>query len=190
MLSMARLLGIIAGARLDGRPMARMRVNGQALLFALDPATPLLWALRDAANLTGTKQGCGGTGDCGACTVIVDGSAVLSCTVAIGSLEGADVTTIEGLAGQPLTQALVAEDAIQCGFCLPGFTCAVAALLQQSPRPAPEQLDALPNRCACGMQPRLRRAIERAAAAMATSQGPAQPSPAASQTGDFVSPPR
>ena len=75
--------------------MARMRVNGQALEFALDPATPLLWALRDAANLTGTKQGCGGTGQCGACTVIVDGGAVLSCKVTIGSLEGADVTTIE-----------------------------------------------------------------------------------------------
>lgn len=139
--------------------MARMRVNGQALEFALDPSTPLLWALRDAANLTGTKQGCGGTGSCGACTVIVDGNAALSCTLTIGALEGADVTTIEGLGGHPLTLALVAEDAIQCGFCLPGFVCAGAALLQQSPRPSPEQLDALPNRCACGMQPRLRRAL-------------------------------
>lgn len=168
--------------------MARMRVNGQALEFALDPATPLLWALRDAANLTGTKQGCGGTGQCGACTVIVDGGAVLSCTVPIGSLEGADVTTIEGLANHPLTLALVAEDAIQCGFCLPGFTCAVAALLQQSPRPAAEQIDALPNRCACGMQPRLRRAIERVAMAAPSEPSPTQP--AASQTQEIVSPPR
>jgi isoquinoline 1-oxidoreductase alpha subunit len=170
--------------------MARMRVNGQALEFTLDPATPLLWALRDAANLTGTKQGCGGTGTCGACTVIVDGSAVLSCTVAIGTLEGADVTTIEGLAGHPLTLALVVEDAIQCGFCLPGFTCAAAALLQQSPRPAPEQLDALPNLCACGMQPRLRRAIERAAGAMATSLEAPQASKATAPSQEIVSPPR
>jgi isoquinoline 1-oxidoreductase alpha subunit len=147
--------------------MTRMRVNGQALEFALDPGTPLLWALRDAANLTGTKQGCGGMGQCGACTVIVDGSAALSCTMPIGSLEGADVITIEGLAGHPLTLALVTEDAIQCGYCLPGFTCAVAALLQQSPRPAAEQLDALVNRCACGMQSRLRRAVERVAGASA-----------------------
>jgi isoquinoline 1-oxidoreductase alpha subunit len=168
--------------------MARMRVNGQALEFALDPATPLLWALRDAANLTGTKQGCGGTGSCGACTVIVDGSAALSCTLPIGTLEGADITTIEGLSRHPLTLALVAEDAIQCGFCLPGFTCAGAALLQQSPRPSPEQLDALPNRCACGIQPRLRRAVERAAATMATSLAPPPAGQAAEPS--IVTPPR
>lgn len=170
--------------------MARMRVNGQALEFALDPATPLLWALRDAANLTGTKQGCGGSGQCGACTVIVDGAAALSCAVTIGSLEGADVTTVEGLAGHPLTLALVAEDAIGCGFCLPGVTCAAAALLQQNARPAAEQLDALPNRCACGLQPRLRRAIERAAGAMAASAQPSQSPPDRSQNSAIVTPPR
>jgi isoquinoline 1-oxidoreductase alpha subunit len=171
--------------------MARMRVNGQALEFALDPATPLLWALRDAANLTGTKQGCGGTGRCGACTVIVDGSAVLSCTLPIGSLEGADVTTVEGLTSHPLSQALVAEDAIGCGFCLPGFTCAVAALLQQSPRPSFEQIDALPNLCACGLQPRLRRALERAAGASAPASPPSTPAAATPpRAGEIVSPPR
>lgn len=152
--------------------MARMRINGQALEFTLDPSTPLLWALRDAANLTGTKQGCGGTGSCGACTVIVDGSAALSCTLPIGTLEGADVTTIEGLAGHPFLLALQSEEAIQCGFCLPGLACAVAALLQQNARPAPELIDALPNRCACGMQARFRRAINRAAAASASSEAP------------------
>lgn len=167
-----------------------MRVNGQALEFALDPGTGLLWALRDAANLIGTKQGCGGTGDCGACTVIVDGSAALSCRLPIGTLEGAEITTIEGLTGHPLILALVAEDAIGCGFCLPGFTCAVAALLQQSPRPAPEQVDALVNRCACGMQPRLRRAIERAASTEATSRIP-EPGPVRRpDEEEFVSPPR
>jgi isoquinoline 1-oxidoreductase alpha subunit len=166
--------------------MAKMRVNGQALEFALDPATPLLWALRDAANLTGTKQGCGGTGTCGACTVIVDGGAVLSCTLPIGSLEGADVTTIEGLASHPLILALVAEDAIQCGFCLPGFVCAGAALLLQSPRPAPEQLDALANRCACGIQPRLRAAMARAAGAMATSLEPPKPALATARPAQVI----
>jgi isoquinoline 1-oxidoreductase alpha subunit len=159
--------------------MAKMRVNGQALEFAMDPATPLLWALRDAANLTGTKQGCGGLGTCGACTVIVDGAATLSCAVPIGSLEGADVTTIEGLASHPVTLAVVAEEAVQCGFCIPGFVCAAAALLQQSPRPSPEQVDALPNLCSCGAQPRLRRAIARAAGTIAASAPPAPPNPAA-----------
>ncbi|WP_300973027.1 (2Fe-2S)-binding protein [Sphingomonas sp. LHG3406-1] len=159
--------------------MTRMRVNGQAIEFAMDPATPLLWALRDAANLTGTKQGCGGTGTCGACTVIVDGASALSCLLPIGSLEGADVTTVEGLASHPVALALVAEDAVQCGFCLPGFVCAVAALLQQSPRPSPEQVDALPILCSCGAQPRLRRAIERAAASMAASSPAPAPEPAA-----------
>lgn len=164
--------------------MAKMRVNGQAIEFAMDPATPLLWALRDAANLTGTKQGCGGTGRCGACTVIVDGSATLSCTMPIGSLEGADVTTIEGLTNHPVTAALVTENAIQCGFCIPGFVCAAAALLQQSPRPSPEQVDALPILCSCGAQPRLRRAIARAAGAMvpAAPQGPAGAAPASAPT--------
>jgi isoquinoline 1-oxidoreductase alpha subunit len=150
-----------------------MRVNGQAMEFAMDPRTPLLWALRDGANLAGTKQGCG-TGQCGACTVIVDGAAALSCLVPLASLEGADVTTVEGLANHPVAQALVAEDAVQCGFCTPGFVCALAALLQQSPRPTPQQLDALPNQCACGCQPRIRRAAERASAGL----DPAPPAPA------------
>lgn len=164
--------------------MPRMRVNGQALEFALDPRTPLLWALREATNLTGTKQGCG-TGQCGACTVIVDGAAALSCLLPLSALEGADVTTVEGLASHPIVQALVAEDAVQCGFCTPGFVCALAALLQQSPRPSAEQINALPNLCSCGAQPRIRRAIERASAAMGSSAAgpPAAPSPAPEQEG-------
>jgi isoquinoline 1-oxidoreductase alpha subunit len=119
--------------------------------------------------------------------VIVDGSAALSCTLPIGTLEGADVTTVEGLVGHPLIQALVAEDAIGCGFCLPGFTCAVAALLQQNARPAAEQIDALPNRCACGLQPRLRRVIDRVVATSA----PPVPAPATPPADpEIVSPPR
>ena len=119
------------------------KVNGKKAQLSLDTRTTLLDALREHLKLAGTKKGCD-HGQCGACTVIVNGGAVLSCAVTIGSLEGAEVTTIEGLAGHPLTMALVAEDAIGCGFCLPGFTCAAAALLQQSSRPAAEQVDALP----------------------------------------------
>jgi isoquinoline 1-oxidoreductase alpha subunit len=151
-----------------------MRVNGQAMEFAMDPRTPLLWALRDGANLTGTKQGCG-SGQCGACTVIVDGAAALSCQLPLARLEGADVTTVEGLANHPVAAALVAEGAVQCGFCTPGFVCALAALLQQSPRPSPEQIDALPNACSCGCQPAIRRAIERVAASAAPAAAPAAP---------------
>src|SRR5919107_685674 len=85
-------------ARASVGAMARMTVNGEGVEYKLDPDTPLLWALRDASNLTGTKYGCD-SGECGACTVVVDGSAVASCTVTIGALEGAQVTTIEGLSG-------------------------------------------------------------------------------------------
>ena len=145
--------------------MTRMTVNGEALHFRLDPATPLLWALRDAANLTGTKYGCD-TQDCGACTVMVDGQAALSCAAPIGTLEGAEVVTIEGLSaerGHPLQRAWEAEQVSQCGYCEPGFIMAIAALLQASPNPSPEAIDALPNICRCGAYPRIRKAIARAA---------------------------
>jgi len=148
--------------------MTRMTVNGQALHYRLDPQTPLLWALREASNLTGTKHGCG-TGTCGACTVIIDGKAVLSCTAPIATLEGSQVTTIEGLSegrGHPVQQAWATEQVSQCGYCEPGFIMAIAALLQSSPQPTPEQIDALPNQCACGAAPRIRRAIARAAQIM------------------------
>jgi isoquinoline 1-oxidoreductase alpha subunit len=152
--------------------MTSMTVNGQAIHYRLDPETPLLWALRDASNLTGAKYGCDG-GDCGACTVIVDGNAVKSCTVTIAALEGADVTTIEGLSanrGHPLQQAWEAEQVTQCGFCDPGFIMAAAALLKASPHPSTEQVDAIQNICRCGAYPRIRKAIVRAAQNMA---GPA-----------------
>jgi isoquinoline 1-oxidoreductase alpha subunit len=141
-----------------------MTVNREPVRYRLDPATPLLWALRDASNLTGTKYGCD-SGDCGACTVIVDGRAVQSCTLAIAELEGADVTTIEGLSGDgshPVQQAWLAEQATMCGYCEPGFIMAVAALLDSNPSPTEEQLAALPNLCRCGATPRIRKAISRA----------------------------
>ncbi len=140
-----------------------MIINGEPLDYRLDPETPLLWALRDASNLTGTKYGCDSR-DCGACTVIVDGRATLSCAVAIRDLEGARVTTIEGLGGShPVQQAWLAEQVTMCGYCEPGFIMAIAGLLEASPSPTDEQIAALPNICRCGAYPRIRKAIRRAA---------------------------
>jgi len=147
--------------------MARMTVNGEPIQYKLDPATPLLWALRDASNLTGTKYGCD-SGDCGACTVIVDGRAVTSCRLAIGALEGAQVTTIEGLGGaHPVQQAWIAEQATMCGACEPGFIVAIAAMLDANPAPDAAAVGALSNLCRCGAYPRIRRAVERAAQSLA-----------------------
>jgi isoquinoline 1-oxidoreductase alpha subunit len=145
--------------------MAKMTVNGEAVEYKLDPAMPLLWALRDASNLTGTKYACDSR-DCGSCTVIVDGRAVMSCSVTLAELEGAQVTTIEGLShdrSHPVQQAWLAEQATMCGACEPGFVMAIAALLQTSPSPSDEQVASLPNICRCGAYPRIRKAIARAA---------------------------
>jgi isoquinoline 1-oxidoreductase alpha subunit len=143
--------------------MTRMTVNGEPLDYKLDPEMPLLWALRDASNLTGTKYGCDSR-DCGACTVLIDGRAALSCSLAIGSLEGAQVTTIEGLGGNhPVQQAWLAEQVTMCGYCEPGFIMAIAGLLEESPNPGDEQIAALPNICRCGAYTRIRKAIRRAA---------------------------
>jgi isoquinoline 1-oxidoreductase subunit alpha len=143
--------------------MARMIVNGEAVHYRLDPDTPLLWALRDASNLTGTKYGCDSR-DCGACTVIVDGQAAMSCAIPIGELEGSRVTTIEGLEGRhPVQQAWIAEQVTQCGFCEPGFIMAIAALVDSGRPVGAAEIDALPNLCRCGAFPRVRKAIERAA---------------------------
>jgi isoquinoline 1-oxidoreductase alpha subunit len=145
--------------------MTRFTVNGQAVHYRLDPETPLLWALRDASILTGTKYGCG-TGHCGACTVHVDGRAALSCTVPIGALEGSLVTTIEGLSADrshPVQQAWAAESVSQCGFCQPGMIMAAAALIERAESPSDAEIDgALGNLCRCGTYPRLREAVRRA----------------------------
>ena len=149
--------------------MARLTINERALEVRMDPQTPLLWALRDGANLTGTKYGCG-AGDCGACMVLVDGQALRSCLITLGEAEGRSVTTIEGLSpdrSHPVQQALVAEQAIQCGFCTPGIAIAAAALLARNADPTPEDIvAAVPNLCRCGVYPRLVRAIQRAGRVM------------------------
>jgi isoquinoline 1-oxidoreductase subunit alpha len=145
--------------------MSSMTVNGRPVRFDLDPETPLLWALRDAANLTGTKYGCG-VGDCGACMVLVDGEALRSCLITIAEAEGRYITTIEGLSrdrSHPVQQALVAEQAIQCGFCTPGIVIAAAALLDRNAAPSEAEIEAaIPNLCRCGVYPRLVRAVQRA----------------------------
>ena len=145
--------------------MPRLTVNDRAVEFRLDPQTPLLWGLRDAANLTGTKYGCG-SGDCGACMVLVDGQALRSCLITLGEAEGRVVTTIEGLSpdrSHPVQQALVAEQAIQCGFCTPGIAMSAAALLARNADPSVEDIKAaVPNLCRCGVYPRLVRAVQRA----------------------------
>jgi len=149
-----------------------MIVNGEPLEYLLDPDTPLLWALRDASNLTGTKYGCDSR-DCGACTVIIDGRAALSCGVTLRELEGATITTIEGLSANgthPVQQAWIAEQVTMCGYCEPGFIMAIAALIEASPSPSDEQIAALPNICRCGAYPRIRKAIARAAGAAAAAK--------------------
>lgn len=169
--------------------MARLILNEQPVDFAIDPATPLLWALRDVANLTGAKYGCG-TGECGACTVLVDGEALPSCMVTLAEAEGRSVTTIEklaerapGAARHPVIQALIDEQAIQCGFCTPGLVMGIAGLLARNPRPTDDEVRAaLTNICRCGVYPRLLRAVRRvtgpvAAAAPLASAGVAAEAP-------------
>ena len=164
--------------------MTSMTVNGEAIRYKLDPQTPLLFALRDASNLTGTKHGCY-SGDCGTCTVILDGRAVLSCQMTIAAAEGADIVTIEGLSADrahPIQQAWAAEQVSQCGRCDPGFIMALAALMRATPSPTPEQLSSLPNICRCGATPRIMKAIARAAEVAAPLSAPPR-APQAEQSG-------
>jgi isoquinoline 1-oxidoreductase alpha subunit len=145
--------------------MTQFTVNNQPVRYRMDPETPLLWALRDASNLTGTKYGCG-SGDCGACTVDIDGRAVRSCQLTIAAAEGTYVTTIEGLSrdrSHPVQQAWAAEGVTQCGYCEPGFIMAIAALLKAKPNPSDAEIDAaITNLCRCGIYPRVKKAIRRA----------------------------
>lgn len=147
--------------------MARFSINGESVEVDAAPETPLLWVLREHLKLTGTKYGCG-MGQCGACTVHVDGAATFSCLIRISAVEGREVTTIEGLAaGQdhPLQQAWVAEQVPQCGYCQSGQIMRAADLLSRNPNPSREEIvtHMSTNICRCGTYPRIVRAIERAA---------------------------
>jgi isoquinoline 1-oxidoreductase subunit alpha len=149
--------------------MTKLTVNDRPVEYRMDSQTPLLWALRDASNLTGTKFGCG-QGDCGSCIVDIDGEALRSCLVTLAEAEGRFVTTIEKLSvdrSHPLQQAFMATGAVQCGFCTPGMIMAASVLLKKSPSPSDEEIDAaITNICRCGVYPRLRDAIQRAARVM------------------------
>ena len=167
--------------------MTRFTVNGNPVAYDLPPETPLLWALRDASNLTGTKFGCG-AGICGACTVHIDGAAQRACQVRIGDIEGTFVTTIEALGENnrhALQSAWIAENVPQCGYCQSGMLMAAAALLKTNPRPKPEDIDtAITNLCRCGTYPRIRKAILRASGQVtaATDDGTTPPEPTARQS--------
>ena len=143
-----------------------LTVNGRSHDLDIDPETPLLWALRDAIGLTGTKYGCG-IGQCGACTVHVDGQAQRSCQLAVKDVGGKPVLTIEGLSADsthPVQKAWVALDVPQCGYCVSGMIMAVVALLKEKPKPADRDIDqAITNICRCGSYPRIRAAIQEAA---------------------------
>ena len=148
--------------------MFTLTVNGTDHPLDLPADTPLLWALRDGLNLTGTKYGCG-IAACGACTVLVDGQATRSCQLALGDVTG-PVTTIEGLGPDlhPLQQAWIAHQVAQCGYCQSGQIMQAAALLAENPKPTDaEILDAMDgNLCRCGTYPRILAAIRTASADM------------------------
>ena len=141
-------------------------VNGSAYMVDLEPETPLLWVLRDSLKLTGTKFGCG-IAQCGACTVLIDGQATRSCSVALADVTGKTVTTIEGLSAEgthPVQLAWIEFDVPQCGYCQSGQIMAAVALLKQKPKPTDADINReMTNICRCGTYPRIRAAIHRAA---------------------------
>jgi isoquinoline 1-oxidoreductase alpha subunit len=147
--------------------MAKLNVNGRVVEFAVEDDTPLLWALREHLDLTGTKYGCG-IAQCGACTVHVDGVAVRSCSQPVSAFnESQKIVTIEGLSpnsSHPIQQAWLALDVPQCGFCQSGMIMAAAALLATTPRPTEEQIrEEMTNICRCGTYNRVIAGIQRAA---------------------------
>jgi len=146
----------------------QLKVNGVSHEIDVEPTAPLLWVLRDELNLTGTKFGCG-IMQCGACTVHVNGEARRSCMLPVGSVAGADITTIEGLGAAGLTPvqaAWIDHQVPQCGYCQSGMIMAVSALLKTNPAPSDDQLAAaITNICRCGTYPRIRAAVRAVAGA-------------------------
>ena len=141
-------------------------VNGSAHTVDVEPETPLLWVLRDSLHLTGTKFACG-IAQCGACTVLVDGQAIRSCSLPVAMFEGRSLTTIEGVSPDgthPVQLAWTDFDVPQCGYCQSGQIMAAVALLMHTPNPTDAEIDAqMTNICRCGTYPRIRQAIHRAA---------------------------
>lgn len=152
-----------------GNAMANLTINGRAFDLDVEPDTPLLWAIRENAGLTGTKYGCG-IAQCGACTVHVDGMPIRSCSLPVGEAEGKQITTIEGLAVNGVLtrvqQAWVDHDVPQCGYCQSGMIMAATALLNAVPNPTDTDIDlAMSNICRCGTFQQVREAIHAAAGA-------------------------
>ncbi len=142
-----------------------LEVNGKPVAVNADPDTPLLWVLRDEVGLTGPKFGCG-IGQCGACTVLADGTPIRSCSIPISGLAGIKISTIESLGGDhPLQKAWVKNDVPQCGYCQSGQLMSAAALLASKPHPTDADIDAAMdgNICRCGTYQRIRAAIKEAA---------------------------
>jgi isoquinoline 1-oxidoreductase alpha subunit len=150
-----------------------LHVNGRRYALEIDPATPLLWALRDHLGLTGTKYGCG-IGQCGACTVHLNGAASRSCQIPVNALDGVQIVTIEGLGAKqlhPVQQAWLELNVPQCGYCQAGMLMAAAHLLKNTPRPTDDDIQqTVDNLCRCGTYPRVRAAIHRASALMAAGK--------------------
>ncbi|WFU70511.1 MULTISPECIES: (2Fe-2S)-binding protein [unclassified Bradyrhizobium] len=149
--------------------MANLTINGKSFTLDVEPDTPLLWAIRENAGLTGTKYGCG-IAQCGACTVHMDGVATRSCGISVAEAEGKKITTIEGLASgatlHKVQEAWIAQDVPQCGYCQSGMIMAVAALLNEKPKPTDADIDeAITNICRCGTFQQVREAIHTIASA-------------------------
>ena len=147
--------------------MPALNINGRTLDFEADPATPLLWVLREQLGLTGTKYGCG-IAQCGACTVHIDGAAIRSCVMPVSALQATQkIVTIEGLSADtshPVQKAWLALDVPQCGYCQSGMIMAAAALLAKTPKPTDADIDAnITNICRCGTYNRVRAGIKQAA---------------------------
>ena len=155
--------------------MITLKVNGHEHQVESDPDTPLLYVLRDDIKLNAAKFGCG-LGQCGSCTVIVDGNAVLSCVTPVLLLDGKQVTTLEGLgtieAPAPIQRAFMEEQAAQCGYCIAGMMMRAHALLQRVRHPTDEQIrsELAPHLCRCGTHMRILRAVHRAARLMDTAE--------------------
>lgn len=147
--------------------MTAFTLNGTEVDVDADPQTPLLWVLRDHLEMTGTKFGCG-VGSCGACTVHLDGQPTQSCLMPLEAVEGAEITTIEGLSSggdHPVQEAWIELDVPQCGYCQAGQIMTTVALLRDVPEPTDDDIDAYlsGNLCRCGVYPRIRAAVKRAA---------------------------
>jgi nicotinate dehydrogenase subunit A len=158
--------------------MVTLKVNGHDRQIDAEADTPLLYVLRDELELNAAKFGCG-LGQCGSCTVIVDGKAVLSCVTPLLLVQGKQVTTLEGLgtidAPAPIQRAFMEEQAAQCGYCIAGMMMRAQALLQKNAKPTDEQIRAElePHLCRCGTHMRILRAVHRAAALMQTADASA-----------------